>query len=66
MAEPQPKVLNLTSEMIPDSSTLIDNFITSPQAGAPTRPIPTSASVFRKDPTYERRGGGVSELGDAE
>ena len=30
MALPQPKVLNLTSEMTPSSSTLICNFITSP------------------------------------
>lgn len=38
MAEPQPNVLNLESMIVPFSSTRICNFITSPQAGAPTRP----------------------------
>jgi len=36
IAEPHPKVLNLTSEILPDSSTRICSFMTSPQAGAPT------------------------------
>ena len=36
MAEPHPKVLNLTSEIRPFSSTRIWSFITSPHAGAPT------------------------------
>lgn len=70
MALPQPKVLNLTSEMTPLSSTRICSFITSPHlpdgqprcpktwkariwtyAGAPTRPVPTSASVLGREPT---------------
>lgn len=38
MAEPQPKVLNLLSTIFPCASTLICSFITSPHAGAPTRP----------------------------
>ncbi len=33
-------------------STLICNFITSPQAGAPTIPVPTSSSSFAKLPTF--------------
>ena len=36
MADPHPKVLNLTSEIRPFSSTRICSFITSPHAGAPT------------------------------
>lgn len=38
MALPQPKVLNFASIMIPFSSVSNCSFITSPQAGAPTRP----------------------------
>ena len=41
MAEPQPKVLNFASVMTPLASTSTWSFITSPQAGAPTRPVPT-------------------------
>lgn len=37
MALPQPKVLNLTSEMMPLSSTRICNFMTSPQLKAGLR-----------------------------
>lgn len=56
MAEPQPNVLNLTSTILPvASSTLICSFITSPQAGAPTRPVPTSVSVLGNDPTLRGR-----------
>lgn len=38
MALPHPKVLNLASMMTPFSSVSNCNFITSPHAGAPTRP----------------------------
>lgn len=38
IAEPHPKVLKTDSTIFPSSSTLIWSFITSPQAGAPTRP----------------------------
>lgn len=52
MALPQPNVLNLTSEIVLfDGSTLIWSFITSPHAGAPTSPVPTSVSVFFIEPT---------------
>uniref|UniRef100_A0A1B0C5K0 Kazal-like domain-containing protein n=1 Tax=Glossina palpalis gambiensis TaxID=67801 RepID=A0A1B0C5K0_9MUSC len=51
MAEPQPNVLNFASIILPFSSTLICNFMTSPQAGAPTKPVPTVASFLSKDPT---------------
>src|SRR5580692_6208396 len=44
MAEPQPNVLNLASSMTPWSLTRICSRITSPHAGAPTRPVPTLAS----------------------
>lgn len=52
MAEPQPNVLNLTSSITPVGDTLICSFITSPQAGAPTRPVPTDGSSFFNDPTF--------------
>lgn len=51
MAEPQPKVLKQASTIFPESSTLIWSFMTSPQAGAPTRPVPTSGSFLSKEPT---------------
>lgn len=51
IAEPHPKVLNFASMILPFSSTLICNFITSPQAGAPTRPVPTLLSFLSRDPT---------------
>ena len=51
MAEPQPKVLNLASSMTPCSLTRICSFMTSPQAGAPTRPVPTSAASLSSEPT---------------
>ena len=38
IADPQPNVLNFDSKIVPSSATLICNFITSPQAGAPTSP----------------------------
>jgi hypothetical protein len=41
IAEPQPNVLNLASAIMP-SLTRISSRITSPHAGAPTRPVPTS------------------------
>lgn len=47
MADPQPKVLNFTSAIVWLSGlTLIWSFITSPQAGAPTRPVIIPKSVF--------------------
>ena len=51
IAEPQPNVLKQASFMILSSSTWICSFITSPQAGAPTRPVPTLSSFLSKDPT---------------
>ena len=38
IALPHPKVLNFASTITPFESTSICNFMTSPQAGAPTRP----------------------------
>lgn len=52
MADPQPKVLKQESTMLPSSSTLICSFMTSPQAGAPTRPVPTLGSFLSKLPTF--------------
>eukprot|EP01018_Ginkgo_biloba_P034459 Gb_07355 [translate_table: standard] len=53
MAEPQPKVLKHESTTFPvSSSTLICSFMTSPQAGAPTKPVPTLGSFLSKDPTF--------------
>jgi hypothetical protein len=54
IADPHPYVLNLTSSMIcllPYSLHLICSFITSPHAGAPTIPVPTSKSVGSNLPT---------------
>jgi hypothetical protein len=52
MADPQPNVLKHASTISPDdSSTLIWSFITSPQAGAPTNPVPTVGSFLSNDPT---------------
>ena len=52
IAEPQPNVLNLASSMTPVSAfTLTCSFITSPHSGAPTRPVPTLASPFGREPT---------------
>ncbi len=51
MADPQPKVLKLASSMRPSSPTLICRRITSPQAGAPTRPVPTLSSFLSRVPT---------------
>ena len=51
MAEPHPKVLNLTSSITPvESLTLICNLITSPHAGAPTRPVPTLGNFLSNEP----------------
>lgn len=53
MADPHPKVLNLTFSIIPDLSfTCICSFITSPHAGAPTIPVPTLAKDLSMDPTF--------------
>lgn len=52
IADPQPYVLNLASVIMPDSSTCICNFITSPQAGAPTMPVPTRLTSRANDPTF--------------
>lgn len=51
IAEPQPNVLNLASIILPFSSTLSCSFMTSPQAGAPTSPVPTLSSVLSREPT---------------
>lgn len=51
IAEPQPNVLNFASMILPFSSTLICSFITSPQAGAPTSPVPTDTSFLSIEPT---------------
>ncbi len=52
IAEPQPKVLNLASSMMPVSGfTLICSFITSPHSGAPTSPVPTLGSFLSRLPT---------------
>lgn len=51
MADPQPNVLKHESTMFPSSSTRIWSFITSPHAGAPTRPVPTLLSLLSKLPT---------------
>ena len=48
IAEPQPKVLNFVSVMLPSASTLICSFITSPHAGAPTSPWRAAGAVKRK------------------
>ncbi len=50
MAEPHPNVLNLASWMTPESSILSCRRITSPQAGAPTRPVPTLGSFLVQRP----------------
>lgn len=55
MAEPQPKVLNFASVIVPLSSTLIWSFMTSPQAGAPTRPVPTAGSDLSREPGFRGR-----------
>jgi hypothetical protein len=52
MAEPQPKVLNLASWMMPSGDTWICSFMTSPQAGAPTSPVPTLSSFLSRLPTF--------------
>lgn len=51
MADPHPNVLNLASMIFPFSSTLICSFMTSPQAGAPTNPVPTFLSFLSREPT---------------
>jgi hypothetical protein len=38
--------------MIPCAFTLICSFMTSPQAGAPTMPVPIEASDLSNDPTF--------------
>jgi hypothetical protein len=47
IALPHPNVLNLASIITPFSFTSICNFITSPQAGAPTRVF-----FLSKEPTF--------------
>lgn len=52
MADPHPKVLKQESTIFPVfSSTRIWSFMTSPQAGAPTSPVPTLGSSLSKLPT---------------
>ena len=56
IAEPHPKVLKHASVIAPVAgSTRICSFMTSPQAGAPTRPVPTSGSCLSKAPTLRGR-----------
>ena len=52
MAEPHPKVLKTAFSIVPSGFTLIYNFITSPQAGAPTSPVPTAGSLLSIVPTF--------------
>ena len=52
MADPHPNVLNLASSIIPLSLILSCSFITSPQAGAPARPVPTEESDLSKLPIF--------------
>jgi hypothetical protein len=37
--------------MTPPAPTLICSFMTSPQAGAPTMPVPTDESALSSEPT---------------
>lgn len=46
MADPHPNVLNLDSKIVPFASTLICSFMTSPQAGAPTRPCVKTIEII--------------------
>jgi len=52
IAEPQPKVLNLASWITPSSEMRSCRRITSPQAGAPTSPVPTLGSLLSRVPTF--------------
>ena len=53
IADPHPNVLNLQSLISPvSSSTIICNFMTSPHAGAPTRPVPTLMLFLSRLPTF--------------
>ena len=52
IADPHPKVLNFASMIFPLSSTSICSFITSPHAGAPTRPVPTFFFFASNFPTF--------------
>lgn len=53
MADPHPKVLKTAFSIVyPSSFNSICNFITSPQAGAPTNPVPTFFLFLSKDPTF--------------
>lgn len=57
MALPQPKVLNFTSLIVlVDGSTLICSFITSPQAGAPTRPMRVYVSILKSEMEVDGMG----------
>ena len=57
IAEPQPKVLNFVSVMLPSASTLICSFITSPHAGAPTSPWRAAGPLKRTKREGEWRPG---------
>src|SRR5205814_1103825 len=52
MADPQPNVLNLASWILPSSPIFTCSRMTSPQAGAPTRPVPTLGSDLSRVPTF--------------
>jgi len=45
------RALKTASSTFPSAPTFSCNFITSPQAGAPTRPVPTVGSFLSNDPT---------------
>ena len=53
IAEPHPNVLKTALSILPVFSfTYIYSFITSPHAGAPTRPVPTFGSFLFSEPTF--------------
>jgi len=49
IADPHPNVLKTASWILPSSPTLIWSFITSPQAGAPTRPAQSSNTSNKQE-----------------
>ena len=52
IADPHPKVLNFASSILPSSLIFTCSRITSPQAGAPTSPVPTFGSFLSNVPTF--------------
>lgn len=52
IADPHPNVLNTAFSMVfPSSLSYICSFMTSPQAGAPTNPVPTFFFFLSREPT---------------